>query len=142
MAMAALYSRELDRAELHYERAIALNPLDVSVAGDRANWLVYAGRLNDALQSVTNAIQRDSFAPVFGPCVARLCFTFDATGKPLKHSVIFPKTSEGLPTYLTATLALMSDIVAAAREADKIAATLPGSTVTSRNFALLLAALC
>ena len=132
VAMAALYSHELYRAETHFERAIALNPLDVSIAGDRANWLFYTGRLDEALRSVTDAIQRDAFAPVWLWGVrGKILFHLRRYQEAVEAFGHIPDISETLPVYTTATLALISDIAGAAREKDKIMAALPGSTIAS-----------
>jgi Tfp pilus assembly protein PilF len=53
----------LDLAGLHYDRALSLNPNDVNIVGDRANWLMYAGRLDEALLSLNAAMQRDPYPP-------------------------------------------------------------------------------
>ncbi len=63
MGYVSLRRGRLDLAGLHIERALALNPNDVNIIGDRANWLMYAGRLDEALQSLDAALQRDPYPP-------------------------------------------------------------------------------
>jgi tetratricopeptide (TPR) repeat protein len=63
MGYVCLRKRRLDLAGLHFDRALALNPNDVNIVGDRANWLMYAGRLDEALQSLEGAMQRDPHPP-------------------------------------------------------------------------------
>jgi adenylate cyclase len=50
-------------AGIHFDRAINLNPNDVNIAADRANWLMYIGRLDEALSSLDLAMQRDPYSP-------------------------------------------------------------------------------
>jgi Flp pilus assembly protein TadD len=65
MGYAHLRRRELQLAGLHFDRAFSLNPNDTSIAGDRANWLMYAGRLDEALQCLDVALQRDPYPPTW-----------------------------------------------------------------------------
>jgi tetratricopeptide (TPR) repeat protein len=54
---------QLELAGLHHDRALSLNPNDVNIIADRANWLMYAGRLDEALKSLDAALQRDPYPP-------------------------------------------------------------------------------
>jgi len=65
MGYARLRQRQLQLAGLHYDRAFNLNPNDVNIAGDRANWLHFAGRMEEALQCLDLALQRDPFPPTW-----------------------------------------------------------------------------
>jgi adenylate cyclase len=62
MGYAALRNSQLDLAGLHLDRALSLNPNDTNIVGDRANWLMYTGRLDEALRSLDVAMQRDPYA--------------------------------------------------------------------------------
>ncbi len=44
---------------------MSLNPNDVYIAADRANWLVRIGRLAEAVQSLEAAMERDPFSPTW-----------------------------------------------------------------------------
>jgi Flp pilus assembly protein TadD len=44
MGWIAMRRRQLDLAGQHLDRAVGLNPNDVSLAVDRANWLMYVNR--------------------------------------------------------------------------------------------------
>src|SRR5262249_45189011 len=78
------------------------------------------------------AMQRDSFPPIWLWTVrGKALFHLRRYREAVEAFGHIPKTSESPPTYLAATLGLMSDIAGAAREADKIRAALPGSTVAS-----------
>jgi adenylate cyclase len=53
----------LDLAGPHFERAITLNPNDTGIVAERANWLMYSGRLDEALQCLEVAMRRDPHPP-------------------------------------------------------------------------------
>jgi adenylate cyclase len=61
----ALRRRQFDLAGRHFDRAAGLNPNDVYLAIDRANWLMYVGRLDEALAYLDSAQRRDPFAPTY-----------------------------------------------------------------------------
>ena len=63
MGVVALRQQRLDLAGQHFERAFALNPNDINTAVDRAQWLLFADRLDEALQCVELALQRDPYPP-------------------------------------------------------------------------------
>src|SRR5262249_18115696 len=65
MAYARLRQRQLQLAGLHFDRAVSLNPNDVNIAANRANWLIFAGRSEEALQCLDLAMQRDPFPPTW-----------------------------------------------------------------------------
>jgi adenylate cyclase len=62
MGYVAMHQRRFDLAGMHLERAVGLNPNDVYIAGDRANWLIRTGRPAEALQSLEDAMRRDPFS--------------------------------------------------------------------------------
>lgn len=61
MAYVALRSGEYDLAGHHHDRAHSLNPNDPDIAAGRANWLMHVGRLDEALEALDAAIERDPF---------------------------------------------------------------------------------
>jgi TolB-like protein/Tfp pilus assembly protein PilF len=63
MGVVSLHSNKLAVAGIHFERAMSLNPNDVNVMGDYANWLSYMGRFDESLRYLDLAIQRDPFPP-------------------------------------------------------------------------------
>jgi adenylate cyclase len=89
MGYVALRSGQLDLAGLHFDRAISLNPNDVNIACDRANWLMYVGRLEEALRSVDLAMHRDPFAPTW---------VWEVRGLILYH---MKRYDEAIAAYLT-----------------------------------------
>ena len=56
--MVMVWLREYERAGVHFDRAVALNPADAQIRADRANWLRYAGRPEEALASIDDALKR------------------------------------------------------------------------------------
>jgi TolB-like protein/Flp pilus assembly protein TadD len=65
MGYVSLRRRQFQLAGLHFDRAFHLNPNDVNIAADRANWLMFAGRLDEALKTLDNALQRDPYPPTW-----------------------------------------------------------------------------
>ena len=61
--MVMVWLREYERAGIHFDRAVTLNPADAQIRADRANWLRYAGRPEEALASIDDALQRTPFPP-------------------------------------------------------------------------------
>ena len=64
-AMVLLWSKEHKRAGSHFERAIALNPMDPQIQGDKANWLRYCGRREESLDAINELLARVPFAPTW-----------------------------------------------------------------------------
>jgi adenylate cyclase len=62
-AMVLLWLRQHDRAGMHFDRAISLNPSDIQIRADRANWLRYCGRPEQALAAIDDAFGRSPFPP-------------------------------------------------------------------------------
>lgn len=65
MGYALLWKGQLDLAGTHFDRALSLNPSDANIACDRANWLLYADRLDEALDVLDLAMRRDPFPPTW-----------------------------------------------------------------------------
>jgi adenylate cyclase len=63
MGFVSLHSKKLALAGMHFEKAMSINPNDVYVIVDYANWLSYMGRLDEALRYLDLAMQRDPFPP-------------------------------------------------------------------------------
>src|SRR4029077_8755713 len=65
MGWVALRRQQFDLAGRHFDRAVGLNPNDVNIAVNRANWLMYVNRLDGALRCVDLALQRDPYPPTW-----------------------------------------------------------------------------
>lgn len=63
MGFVSLHSKKLALAGMHFERAMRINPNDVNIITDYANWLSYMGRFDEALRYLDLAMQRDPFPP-------------------------------------------------------------------------------
>jgi tetratricopeptide (TPR) repeat protein len=55
------FLRRVPEAGVHFERARQLNPNDVYIAMLQALWLSYAGRVEEAIASMREALKRDPF---------------------------------------------------------------------------------
>jgi len=65
MGWVALREKQFDLAGQHFDRATDLNPHDVSIAVDWANWLMYVNRLDEALRHLDLVRQRDPYCPTY-----------------------------------------------------------------------------
>jgi TolB-like protein len=65
MAFAYLFTGQRELAGIHFDRAVALNPMDVRITSSRALWLDFAGRGNEAVQSLDADLRRDPFPPAW-----------------------------------------------------------------------------
>jgi adenylate cyclase len=132
MGMVCLYSRQLDRAGKHFNRATALNPHDVSISGDRAQWLRFSGKLSDAHTAINAAIDRDPFPPVW---------LFGVRGAILFHLGRYREAIDDLSgmqnrryynaMYYVAALSQLADLDGAAREAETLGSIKRGCTIAS-----------
>ena len=65
MGYACMRSGQMQLAGQHLDRAHQLNPNDVNIAGDRANWLNYVGRSEEAIRLLDATMQRDPYPPTW-----------------------------------------------------------------------------
>jgi adenylate cyclase len=65
MGFVLLHSKQHSLAGAHFERARRLNPADVGIMTDYANWLRYGGRSEEALQVLDAAMLSDPYPPVW-----------------------------------------------------------------------------
>jgi TolB-like protein len=65
MGCACMKLGQMQLAGQHFDRAYQLNPNDVNIAGDRANWLLFAGRPEEAIRLLDAAMQRDPYPPTW-----------------------------------------------------------------------------
>jgi TolB-like protein/Tfp pilus assembly protein PilF len=63
MGWVALRRRQFAVAGEHFARAADHNPNDIYIAVDRACWFAYVGRLEEGLQILDLALQRDPYPP-------------------------------------------------------------------------------
>ncbi|MFD1988341.1 adenylate/guanylate cyclase domain-containing protein [Mesorhizobium newzealandense] len=60
-----LWARRHERAGMHFDRAMSLNPVDSQVRADRAHWLRFAGRLDEALTAIENELAKSPYSPAW-----------------------------------------------------------------------------
>lgn len=65
MGCACMKLGQIQLAGQHFDRAYQLNPNDVNIVGDRANWLMYVGRPEEAIRLLDAAMQRDPYPPTW-----------------------------------------------------------------------------
>src|SRR5262249_37764503 len=63
LAWVYMQRRQYELAGIHYDRALALNPNDVDTRILRTFWLIYYGRLDDALGVLDAVIVADPYPP-------------------------------------------------------------------------------
>lgn len=62
-ALSLMWSGQLEAAGPYFHRAMELNPANIQVRGDYANWLRYRGESAAALREIDAALTQDPFAP-------------------------------------------------------------------------------
>jgi TolB-like protein/Tfp pilus assembly protein PilF len=63
LAQSYLWQRMFERAGVHYDRAVALNPTDVLALAHRCRWLTAMGRHQEALDGLDEVLRREPFPP-------------------------------------------------------------------------------
>jgi adenylate cyclase len=134
MGLVALRRRQWDLAGEHYERAIGLNPNDVHIAGDQAQWLLFVGRLDEALRCLNSAVQRDPYPPTW---------IWEVRGHILYHLKRYDEAIVALrsvraepfwmPKFLAAAYAQAGQLENARREAAKFLEAGPGASLSAFN---------
>jgi len=61
MALVSAFMHQFDLAWLHSDRALALNPNDVTAANNRAVFQIFTGKCGEALAALDSILQRDPF---------------------------------------------------------------------------------
>jgi adenylate cyclase len=65
VGLVSMIMKRLDRAGIHFDRALSLNPTDTFTICLRGLWLAHMGRADEALRSVDAGLRRDPFPPPF-----------------------------------------------------------------------------
>ena len=63
LATTHTFRREFDAVGVHFERALALNPVDVLILAHRCHWLCRVGRHEEALAGLDDVLLREPFPP-------------------------------------------------------------------------------
>jgi TolB-like protein/Tfp pilus assembly protein PilF len=104
MGYVALRRQKLDVAGEHFDRAVSLNPNDVTIAADRANWLLYLGRLEEALEILDAVLKHDPYSPTW---------VWEIRGAVLYHLKRFDEAIAALRHVSTETLVVLVYLAAA-----------------------------
>jgi adenylate cyclase len=126
-AMVMTWLRDYERAGNHYDRAMALNPADIQIRADRANWLRYCGRLNEALAEIDRVIgQSIACPPWFWAVRGEIQFDLKLYAEAMASFSNAPGNSRDI--YIAAAQAYLGDQRRAAAAAQEIHVTRPGLT--------------
>jgi adenylate cyclase len=63
LAQAYLWRRQFERAGVHYQRGVALNPADVNTLAHKCRWLISMGQQTEALVGLNEVLSREPFPP-------------------------------------------------------------------------------
>jgi len=120
-ALYYLWTGDHDRSRFHFDRALTLNPADIQIKGDYANWQRASGRPADALATIDAAIGLGPFVPDWFAAVRGLTL-FDlaryADAVEALESVPVPRSSGSL--YLAAARAQLGDLTGASEVIAKV----------------------
>ena len=115
-AMVMLWLRQFERAGAHFDRAIALNPSDVQIRADRANWLRYCGRPEEALAAIDDAFRRSPFPPYwFWRVRGNILLQLKRYGEAIDAFDNMPEKDHVAHTQLAAAYAYLGEAANAAR---------------------------
>ncbi len=119
-ALALMYLREHERAGVHFDRAIALNPADVQIRADRATWLRFMGRLGEALAAIDNALKVGPLAPQwFWEWRGEIMFDLRRYREAIDALNNVPQKSHIAYSYMAAAWAHLDDEANASKALDK-----------------------
>jgi adenylate cyclase len=120
-ALYCFWTGDHDRSRFHFERALTLNPADIQIKGDYANWQRASGRPADALATIDAALSLGPFVPDWFAAV-RGQTLFD-----LERYQEAVAALEGVPVhyssgflYLAAARAQLGDLIGASEVIAKV----------------------
>lgn len=103
LALAMMCMKKFDAAGRHFARALELNPTDMQIRADRANWLRYIGRYDDALLAADQALRLGPLAPGWFHAVrGRILFDLRRYDEAIIAIEKFPEKSTLAYVYLAA----------------------------------------
>ena len=132
LAMALLFARAFERADVHSERSLTLNPNDAHAAAFRGYLLACLGRAEEAVALIRRAIDRNPYRP--GYFWDLLACALHAAGRYEEAIAAFARVPEaGLHhrVRLAACHARLGDAAAAQRCVEQVLAAQPGFSVAA-----------
>lgn len=136
-ALVLHWSGDYQRAGGHFRRAIQINPSDVAIQGDYANWQRMSGEAAAALVTIDRAIALGPFVPRwFGAVRGEVLFDLGRYQEAVQVLEVVPDHYVSGCLHLAAARAMIGDREGAATARDRALALRPELTVTrlSRHF--------
>lgn len=132
-ALTATWQRDMTRAGMHFDQAIALNPAERQIQGDRANWLRFCGRAEECLAEINSARDAAPFPPRWFAAVrAYAYFDLKRYDDAIREfSLIPPEVAIYDIAFLAAAHAHLGDMTKAAEAYVRAETTIPGFTFDS-----------
>ena len=126
-AMVLLWSGEYERARPYFDRAIALNPADIQIKGDYANWQRLSGNPTQALATIDNALALGAFVPDWFSAVrGQVLFDLERYVEAVEALDALPMHYQSGTLYIAAARAFLGDGPGAVREVAKAREARPG----------------
>ena len=137
MGLVLLYSRQHSLAGIHFERAHKLNPVDVTIMGDLANWFKYGGKPEEAIQALDAAMLRDPFPPIwFWRARGTSLFDLHRYSEAISAFHHIPAGLYSTHSYLAAAYAMAGDMDSARRQVEFTLSAEPDFSVSGVGFYL------
>jgi adenylate cyclase len=134
-AMAAMFDLRSVDAGRHFDRAIALNPVDTQIRADRAQWLRYCGRLEEALAAIDEALQQGPLVPSWFWCVrGEILFDMQKYGEALAALDNATEKKSQAMFYVAAAQAQLGEVSKAAETRQALMQQWPSARLGSLPF--------
>jgi adenylate cyclase len=136
-ALYCFWTGDHDRSRLHFERAMTLNPADIQIRGDYANWQRAGGRPTEALATIDAAIGLGPFVPDWFAAVrGQTLFDLERYGEAVEALESVPVHYSSGFLYLAAARAELGELVGASEVIAKVKSVKPDLSL--RNVAQVL----
>jgi adenylate cyclase len=120
-ALYLFWTGDHDRSRLHFDRALTLNPADIQIKGDYANWQRASGRPADALATIDAAIGLGPFVPQWFTAVrGQTLFDLARYAEAVEALESVPVHYSSGFLYLAAARAQLGDSVGATEIVDRV----------------------
>lgn len=126
-ALVLFWSGDHNRARFHFDRAMALNPADILIKGDYANWQRASGNPIEALATIDGAYAQGPYVPDwFGAIRGHILFDLKCYQESVEALESLPIHYHAGFLYLAAARAYLGDKVGAAQAIAKVHELRPG----------------